>query len=592
MKFIVFLSQFLNFKRLALVSLLVFLFLGHKLSTNFYPLPAQAQDCGTDLQCQIDQIQKEIDALTPAHEKNKEELANLKRQLSDLNKKIASISIQLKTVQNEIVQREEDLEFTQQIFEQKTQSHYKFIRLYDPILPFFSSADAATAFREINFRQKAADEDRKTMERYAADLLQLKSDKESLEKNKADLASLQAQVNGKAKFLEGEVTKTESYLSSLTAKQNELKALKEGGFQTSVGDVPPSLEPCSGPPGSSNYCDPGFRPAFATFSFGAPHRKGMSQYGAFGRAKNGQNYESILRAYYGDIRIVDVNTSLTIKTSAGAMDFENRYLPGIAEMPASWADEGGMEALKAQAIAARSYALAYVGWRMANQNASGTICVTESCQVWKPSKADNPGRWKEAVDSTRGKIIVGNGSNEIVNSWYASTAGGYTFSYSSLGHTTPGQWDAENGKGGWPGNAWDKKGGSPWFYKGWYKSRSGATCGRSHPWLTSEEMADILNAEAVLHGKASGDKSRVSPIDTSCWGGNPYSIAELKAIGGYTSVSDVSVIYGNDGATLSVTFFTNKGIIRLTGGEYKEAFNLRAPGYIGLKSSLFNIEKL
>jgi len=101
-----------------------------------------------------------------------------------------------------------------------------------------------------------------------------------------------------------------------------------------------------------------------------------------------------------------------------------------------------------------------------------------------------------------------------------------------------------------------------------------------------------LNAEAVLHGKASGDKSRVSPIDTSCWGGNPYSIAELKAIGGYTSVSDVSVIYGNDGATLSVTFFTNKGIIRLTGGEYKEAFNLRAPGYIGLKSSLFNIEKL
>lgn len=592
MKFLVPTFQFFNLKKFLLVFLLFFGVLGYKSLTNFSPLPAQAQDCGTDLQCQIDQIQREIDALTPAHEKNKEELAKLKKQLSDLNKKIASISNQLKTVQAEIAQREEDLEFTRQVFEQKTQSHYKFLRLYDPILPFLSSSDAATAFREINFRQKAADEDRKTMEKYAADLLQLKSDKESLEKSKASLASLQAQVNEKTTFLQGEVTKTETYLSSLSAKQNELKALKEGGFQTSVGDVPPSLEPCSGPSGSSNFCDPGFRPAFAAFSFGAPHRKGMSQYGAYGRARNGQNYETILRGYYGDVRIVDVNTSLTIRTSAGSMDFEGRYLPGIAEMPSSWGDQGGMEAMKAQAIAARSYALSYVGWRMGNQNAGGSICVTESCQVWKSSKADNPGKWKEAVDATRGKILVGNGSNEIVNSWYASTAGGYTISYSSLGHSTPGQWDADGGKGGWPNNAWDKKGGSPWFYKGWYKSRGGSACGRSHPWLTSDEMADVLNAEAVLHGRAGGDKSRISPIDTACWGGNPYSISELKNIGGYTSVSEVSITYGNDGSTLSVSFSTNKGSVNLAGSEFKEAFNLRAPGYIGLKSSLFNIEKL
>lgn len=546
---------------------------------------------GSDYDCQISEIQRDIDALSGAHERNKKELSDLKRELDNLGKRIAGISSQLKSLEANIAKREQDLEFAKVIFEQKAQSHYKFIRLYDPVLPFLSTKDASEAFREMNFRQKAADEDRKMMEGYAEDLSKLKRDKEDLEKNKANLASLQEQIDERAKFLGGEVAKVETYLSSLTAKQQELSSLKAGGFQTSVGDVPPTLEPCTGAPGSSNFCDPGIRPAFAAFSFGAPHRKGMSQYGALGRAKAGQGYEEILRAYYGNVRIADVNTSLTIKTSVGAMDFENRYIMGIAEMPSKWGGEGGMEALKAQAIAARSYALAYTGWRMGNQNVPGTICVTEACQVWKASKADSPGDWRTGVESTRGKVMVSNDSNEVVNSWYASTAGGYTFSYSSLGHTTPGGWDAEGGRGGWPSSAWDQKGGSPWFYKGWFRTRGGASCGRSNPWLTSEEAADILNAWHVLY-QGGGDVSRITPITTSCWPGNPYSVSELQSIGGYASVSAASVVYSNDGSTQSVTLTTNQGSITILAEEFKKAFNLRAPGYIGLKSSLFNIEKL
>jgi len=190
------------------------------------------------------------------------------------------------SIQN-IEKREEDLAYAQEIFEEKTNSHYKFIRLYDPVLPFLSSDDASSAFREITFRQKAAGEDINTMEKYVEDLVQLKNDKENLEKNSASLASAKAQVEKRAGFLEGEVEKTESYLATLSSRQQELIALKAGGFQTSIGDTPPTLEPCSGPPGSSNFCDPGFKPAFAAFSFGAPHRTGMSQYGAYGRAKSG-----------------------------------------------------------------------------------------------------------------------------------------------------------------------------------------------------------------------------------------------------------------------------------------------------------------
>ncbi|MBI2007363.1 MAG: SpoIID/LytB domain-containing protein [Candidatus Blackburnbacteria bacterium] len=367
-----------------------------------------------------------------------------------------------------------------------------------------------------------------------------------------------------------------------------MKKQKAGGFETSVGDTPPTLEPCTGPPGSPNYCDPGFS-GFAVFSFGAPHRKGMSQFGAKGRAEAGQNTEDILRAYYGNVKIEtrgDLPSS--IRTTAGTFSFEDNYLMGIAEMPSNW----NINALKAQAIAARTYALSYIGWRNSNPNgATGRICTTEACQVYRSSKASNtPDSWRQAVQETRGKILLSNNTNEIISAWYASTAGGYTFSYETLGHQTPGGWDADGGRGGWPDNAWDKKGGSPWFYKGWYKTRSGASCGRSNPWLKGEELADILNAWHVLY-KGGGDVSRVSPTTTDCWPGNPYSMGEIRDIGGYTDVSSASVVYGNDGLTIEVSLSTNKGQISVTGEEFKKAFNLRAPGHIGIKSSLFNIVK-
>jgi hypothetical protein len=442
------------------------------------------------------------------------------------------------------------------------------------------STSASEAFREIAFRQKAADEDRKIMEGYALDLIKLKNDKAALEKSQSSLAAVQKSVAEKEKFLSGEVAKVETYITALTSKQNELAAAKAGGFQISIGDTPPTLEPCSGKPGSSNFCDPGFRPAFGAFSYGAPHRKGMSQYGAYGRAKNGQSAEAILSAYYGGAQLnKSYSTGINITVSGyGTVDIET-YVKRIYEMPSSWTANDSA-ALKAQAVAARSYALAYTN------NGVKSICATESCQVYKP--ANKGGAWDAAVDATRGWVLVSGGAP--FSSWYASTAGGYTFSYSSAGHTTPNLWDTPSGQGGWPNSAYEVAGGSPWFYKGWYKSRGGASCGRSNPWLNSEEMADILNAEAVLHDRVSGDKSRISPTD--CWGGNPYSLGDLRGIGGYSSVSGVSIVYGNDGSTISVALSTNKGNVNLTGSQFKEAFNLRAPGYIGLKSSLFNIEKL
>jgi peptidoglycan hydrolase-like amidase len=558
-----------------LISLSIYFFIDLKINTVYSEPNCETPALG-DIDYCLTKIKGEIDALKPAQDYNKKELSGLRTQVDNLNKQITGISNQLTNTQKSIQKRTEDLAYAQEIFDEKSAAHYKFLRLYDPILPFISMQEATSAFRENVIRRKVTQDDINTMQKYAGDLLQLKKDKESLEKNKTNLASLKTQVNSRAEFLAKEVAKTESYLNTLSAKQETLIALKSAGFQTSIGDTPPTMEPCSGAPGTSNFCDPSFRPAFAGFSFGAPHRTGLSQYGAYGRSKSGQSVETILSAYFqGATLRKDYPTSGTIGvTGYGRVSIEDNYLLGIYEVPESWGNNGGFEALKAQAVAARSYALSVTN------NGAGTICASESCQVYKPQLKS--GKWAEAVRATRGWVLIKDG--QPAKAYYAASSGGYTIS----------QWGwtgIKDASGDWPATAYEKVSGSPWFYKAWYRTRQGATCGKNSPWLSSTEMADILNAWQVLY-KGGGDSSRISPVDTSCWSGNPYSTGDLAAIGGFNSVSGLSVVYSNSGSTLNVTFNTNKGSVTIAGEELKKAFNLRAPGYIGLKSSLFNIEKL
>lgn len=524
-----------------------------------------AQDCGNDLDCQIAQIDKEIKALSPAQEKNKQDLAALNTQLSSLNTKITKLSSQVKNLEKQILNREEDLAYTKKIFDEKAKNHYTLLRLYDPITPFLFSNTASQAFQEISLRQKATDSDRKTMEEYAVDLTSLNSDRETLEKSKTSLSSFQSQISEKQKFLAGEVAKVDTYLSSLSAKQQELLAAKSGSFIASVGDSELADD--------YNASIKGFREAapsgsFAIFSFGAyTHRKGMSQYGARGRAQNGQNYKQILNAYYGK-EPVSKDTGGNISVSGvGSVNFEDYYLMGIAEMPSSW----NAEALKAQAVAARTYAYRY-------KTAGTSICTTESCQVFRKSKADNPpDSWKKAVQDTRGQII------EDVVTFYSSTSGGYS--------TTSG-WDTTDSSGGsnFFDKSYEKIGGSPWAYKAWYRkgyTSSGDTCGQSDPWLNNEEFTDIVNAAIVLKN---GNDDRVTSTSTSCWGGNPYSYGELRSKGGVDSVSSVTVSQGN-GTTNEVII---NGSIHLSGDIFKQAFNLRAPGYLMIPQkgfAFFNIEK-
>ena len=533
---------------------------------------------------EIEDIQKQIDDLAKARQLSESatkplegQLSSLKRQLAQIQASLNTLSNNITTKQKELDLREDKLASQQALLEERVKAYYIRSYLSTPLIVILSSGNASNIFRELSYRQAATDRDQQIIGSVTREVIDLLTEKEKLEKDKIKLASLQTQVDQNASFLGGEIKKAKDYQADLTgkiaelnAKQQEILAARSGQFTASIGDSELADDINASIKGFRENAPSG---SFAVFSFGAhTHRKGMSQYGARGRAQAGQDYKAILKAYYGKEPVSkDTGGDINV-TGFGSMNFEEKYLYGIAEMPSSW----NPEALKAQAVAARTYAFRA-------KSAGQSICTTEACQVFNKSKSDNPpDAWKAAVNATKGMVV------EDVVTYYASTHGGFA---------SPIGWDTTDGSGG--GNfvdkSYDKLGGSPWLYKAWYTqgySTSSDKCGRSNPWLNGEEMADLVNAALVLSKGNSEETARVTPI-SSCWGGNPYSHSELREIaskyGGIANASSVVVVQGN-GTTQQVTISG----VTLSGADFKKGFNVRAPGRLSIPQSgfaFFNIEK-
>jgi SpoIID/LytB domain protein len=533
----------------------------------------------TDYDCQIEEIQKIIDALKPAHERNKAELAELKTQLVDIQKRLDGMAYSLKQLEASILEREVDLAFQEKLLAAKVRRYYIESQKTSPLLLLLSSASAQELTRELALRLRVVDQDRMMIIQIASDLKKLEEDKVTLESSQASLSRLQKQVDERATFLAGEVEKVESAIASLTAKQEQLLAQKLASLNlpTTLGAGPLICV-------DDRDRDPGFSPAFAFYTYGIPHRVGMNQYGAYGRAQAGQSYQDILNAYYQGISI-EKRANININVQGyGAMALEE-YLLGIYEMPESWP----IEAQKAQAVAARSYALAYTN------NGANEICTTQRCQVYKGG--NKGGNWEAAVRATEGEVAVHGG--QAITAWYASTAGGYTFFSSDVG---------------WSGTPWTKRmrdtsadvasfsdlqssaydRDSPCFYsaQGWRKEYG------SSAWLKSEEVADITNVLLLAKADSSTQKhlpqvDKPNPDGVETWdAGRVKQELKNRNITPFNSVSSVSVGWDKGlGRTTSVSVSGDAGSQTFDGPEFKNYFNLRAPANIQIVGPLFNIEK-
>lgn len=121
--------------------------------------------------------------------------------------------------------------------------------------------------------------------------------------------------------------------------------------------------------------------------------------------------------YRGYLEIFpNLKTSKTL-TLVNALPIEE-YLYGVvpSEMPASWP----LEALKTQAIAARTYALSNLG----QYSSDGfDILPTTSSQVYGGVEEETP-ITNQAVNETRGKVVTY--KSRLITAYYSSGAGGMT----------------------------------------------------------------------------------------------------------------------------------------------------------------------
>ncbi len=118
--------------------------------------------------------------------------------------------------------------------------------------------------------------------------------------------------------------------------------------------------------------------------------------------------------YRGHLIIQNNNGRLTVIND---VDLES-YLKGVipSEMPSSW----DVEAHKAQAIAARSYALANLGKRASK---GYDLEDTPNDQAYGGASAEKHGTTK-AVNDTRGIVLTHN--EKIISAFYTASAGGKT----------------------------------------------------------------------------------------------------------------------------------------------------------------------
>lgn len=102
----------------------------------------------------------------------------------------------------------------------------------------------------------------------------------------------------------------------------------------------------------------------------------------------------------------------------------DQYLYGVVpcEMEPTW----HTEALKAQAVAARNYALQNI---CKHEKEGYNLCSTQHCQVYKGYDKENP-KTNEAIDQTKGKLLYYN--NELAQTYYHSSSGGHTENSESI----------------------------------------------------------------------------------------------------------------------------------------------------------------
>ncbi len=531
-------------------------------------------------------LQSSINATAPLQSK----LDSLNAQIKGIKDTVLSIEFSLSEKKKQIDQGYKDMEKQQAILNQTIRDYY-IKSYYNSPLVIFLSANSASEFTQILGYQKAnADRDKAIITNIVMTIQGLEDKKKELENQEQNLSALKTNLDGQSAQLDKIVSGAKAYQTTLSNQLSSLNSIQQGILSARLSGLNIPLTAYAGLGGGCSSDigkDPGFSPKFGFFSYGVPNRVGLNQYGAKGRAAT-QDYKTILNAYYNFTWGTSGNPNIhVVGTNNYGQNIDmnptlEEYLQHIYEMPASWP----AEALKAQAVAARSYVLAYT------KNGANSICPSDHCQEFKNELNSQP--WIDAVNATAGQIMTSNGSP--ISAWFSSTHGGYV--HASGGDISGGAWtknavDTTSGSAGsfsdLQNNAYDKD--SPWFYCDW-GSRSSYN---RTAWLTSSEVADIVNVILLAQKDSSTvnhlyQTDKPNPAGTDTWSAD--RVRQELGSSAYNNISNISVsVDFGSGITTNINVSGDGKNNSFSGSDFKNYFNLRAPANIQIVGPLYNVER-
>jgi len=568
----------------------------------FVVVPILHADQLDDVTKELDDLKQQFNSLSTANKTNETQLSSLQKKLDAIKGQLTALSHEIIVREGQIKQGEKQFDAQETLLQQRARSYYKNSgKNAFSMVNLLLSDNISESLQNYFYQKTLVDEDRKAIIRIALFIKQIEDKKAALETEKIQLAVVQAEVDKQSTFLAGEVAKTKKYLgeleskiAQLSAEQQSIIAARQAGL-----NLPRSAGTSLGGCVDDRGVDPGFGNAFAFFTYGSVHRVGMNQYGAYGRARSGQNYETILSAYYNNVRLecrsFQNNNNIKVDGYSDMSIYD--YLKGIGEMSSNWGNEGAYEALKAQVVASASYAYAYTS---GGQN---SICTSESCQVYLGN--NKGGKWEEAVNEVKGKcgdgnvqVMVSNDTGEVIKAWFASTHGGYEWTSGEIWGSNK-SWTKHmqdttsqaNSFSELNERAWDRD--SKWFYCDWgSRPEHNKTA-----WLQSSEMADIVNSLLLVKCDSSTGIHLGQPDKPTSDTWSPEKVKdELRNRGNcpkpFNSISNVTISadFGY-GKTNGVSGSGDAGDFSFAGSEFKDFFNLRAPANIQIVGPLFNVEK-
>ena len=531
---------------------------------------------------ELDDINNAINSLKKDLSNKEIDYQSLNIRLNGIKSKLSSLEQAINQKEIEVKKGEQVLSYQKELLNERAKSYYKNVNKNSSLfLSVLVSDDLSASLRKIFYQKSLVDEDKRTIIKIVLYVKNLEEIKKNLETEKLELARLKLEVDKQSQIITKEIAGKKQEIATLTARQQQLIASRIAGLNLSrsAGAAIECVD--------DRKLDPGFGPGFAFYTYGIPHRVGLNQYGAKGRADSGQSYETILRAYYNFDNLQKFDTNIKIKVEGqGEFSLED-YALRIYEIPESWP----IEALKAQVIAARSFALRYIEDRR-SAGQSDEICTSQSCQVFQ----SNPktGQWAQAVRDTEGLTMIQGG--QPIKAWFASTFGGYT-------HTSAEVWGGStswtknfadtslgvNSFSDLQSNAWDKE--SKCFYTA---QGSRGEYGKS-AWLRPSEVADIANTLLLVKNDSSTTDNLYQVDKSNPAGKENWSSDKVKSMlsNPFNNVTDVRITGADfgSGKTTEITIVEGGREERFAGDEFKNRFNLRAPKNISIVGPLFNIEK-